>query len=143
MEKLILVSCMLINEKKEILLLFKTKGGYYETPGGKVRLETCKDPENPTIEEMKSTTLREAKEEIGEDVKVGELEIFSQMEFTIPDGREAKLTKFLAKSFSGTPKLMEPEIFDHLKWIPIKNFENYSVSPDLKELTEKMKKELL
>ncbi len=140
MEKLILVSCILINEKKEILLLFKTKGGYYETPGGKVKLETCEDPNNPTVEEMKSTTLRETKEEIGEDIKVGELEIFSEMEFIIPDGREAKLTKFLAQSFSGEPKLVEPEIFDHFKWIPIKDLEKYSLSPDLKELTSKLKK---
>ena len=129
---------MLINEKKEILLLFKTKGGYYETPGGKVE-----GTKNPTIEEMKNAALRETKEEIGEDIKVGDLEIFSQMEFTIPDGREAKLTKFLATSFLGKPKLMEPEIFDHLKWIPIKNIEEYLISPDLKKLTQKMKKLIL
>ncbi len=133
MEKLILVSCMLINEKKEILLLFKKKGGYYETPGGKVK------GSNSTLEDLKRATLRETEEEVGTDIEVGELEIFSEMEFPIPDGRQAKLTKFLAKSFSGEPELMEPEIFDHFKWIPIKDIENYPISPDLKELTPKLK----
>jgi ADP-ribose pyrophosphatase YjhB (NUDIX family) len=133
MERLILVSCMLINDKKEILLLFKKKGGYYETPGGKVR------ELNPTLEDLKNAALRETGEEVGKSIKVGELKIFSEMEFTIPDGRQAKLTKFLAKSFTGEPKLMEPEIFDHFKWIPIRDLEKYTLSPDLKELTPKLK----
>jgi 8-oxo-dGTP pyrophosphatase MutT (NUDIX family) len=132
-KKLILVSCMLINEKKEILLLFKRKGGYYETPGGKVEVK------NPTLEDLKEATLRETKEEVGGGIKVGELEIFFETEFTIPDGREAKLTKFLATSYSGSPKLIEPEIFDHFKWIPIENLEQYTLSPDLVELTPKLK----
>ena len=133
MEKLILVSCMLINDEKEILLLFKKKGGYYETPGGKV------EELSPTLEDLKKATLRETEEEVGEGIKVGELEIFSEMEFTIPDGRQAKLTKFLAKSFSGEPKLMEPDIFDHFKWIPIEDLEKYTLSSDLVELTPKLK----
>jgi len=36
MNKLILVSCIVVNSEKEILLLYKKKHNFYETPGGKV-----------------------------------------------------------------------------------------------------------
>jgi ADP-ribose pyrophosphatase YjhB (NUDIX family) len=131
---IILVSCMIINDKKEILLLFKKKHGFYETPGGKVH----------DNEDLETAALRELKEELGGEIKISPLKIFvDKHKFTIPDGRRAELTKFVGSYLSGKPVLMEPDIFDHFKWIPIKNIEQFEISPDLVELTSKLKKEFL
>lgn len=132
-DRLVLVSCMVINSNKEILLLYKKKHGFYETPGGKV--------ENESLE---NAALRELHEELGDNIKTGPLKIFiDKHNFTIPDGRKAEVTKFTCNYISGEIKLMEPEVFDHFKWIPIKDLEKYKISPDLQQLTERMKKELL
>ena len=55
----ILSGCLIINEKNEILLLYRNDHKHYETPGGKVEPDECKKPEKPTIEELAKTPERE------------------------------------------------------------------------------------
>jgi 8-oxo-dGTP pyrophosphatase MutT (NUDIX family) len=141
MEQLILSGCLVINDKKEILLLFKKNHQHYETPGGKV--ENCKDSKNPTLKELKEEARRETFEELGEDIKISELEYFGNISFTIPDGRLAIANKFTTTILEGTPKNNEPENFDHIKWIPLSEIEKYPISPDLKKLILKLKEILL
>ena len=137
MEILILSGCLVINNKKEILMLFKKNHKHYETPGGKV--ENCKDPLKPTIEELKREAQRETYEELGNDIKISEPKYFGNISFTILDGRIAIAHKFTTTILEGTPKNNEPEVFDHIKWIPIKELEQHPISPDFIDLMPKIK----
>lgn len=143
MNKIVLSGGLIINEEKELLLLYRDKHEHYETPGGKVELEKCQDPENPSIEELKRDAKREILEELGQEIILSELKYFGKVEFTIPDGRKATANKFTTRIISGKPRLNEPELFSKLDYLPIKNLENYPISPDLKLLLPKIKEKLL
>ena len=137
--KLILAGCLILNKKKEILLLFKKKHKCFETPGGK--LDAKKDKGKTKIEKLRNTARREALEELGK-ISLSELEYFGSVDFIIPDGRKARVYKFSTSIMKGKPKLMEPKEFSCMKWIPIKRLEQYPISPDLKKLSKKIKKKL-
>lgn len=137
--KIILSGCLVINDKKEILLLYQTRHGFYETPGGKVRLKECNNPDDPNIEDLAKTVRREMLEELGGDIEAEELKYFDKVAFTIPDGRLAVANKFLTRIISGTPRIGEPELFSKLDYLPIERLEEYPISPDLQLLLTKLK----
>lgn len=137
--KIILSACLVINEKKEILLLFRKDHKHYETPGGKVHLEECSNPRNPTIDDLAKTAERELYEELGDDIKVDKLKYLGKVEFTTPDGRLAIANKFLTRILYGKPRINEPEQFSKLDYLPIEKLEKYSISPDLKLFLPKLK----
>jgi len=134
----ILSGCLVLNNKKEILLLYKDKWKHYETPGGKVDIDECSNPENPTIEDLRKTAERELFEEV-QGIIVQELEYFGNIKFKIPNGREAVAHKFLARYLSGEPKVNEPETFSKVEWISIKELTKYNLSPDLMSMSDKLK----
>lgn len=136
---IILSGCLVINEKKEILLLFRKKHQHYETPGGKINPEEAKDIANPTEDELKKAAERELHEELGNDLQIAQLKFFAKAEFTIPDGRKATANKFLTKIIKGTPRITEPDLFERIEYLPIDSLENYPISPDLKILLPKLK----
>ena len=136
--KVVLVSNLVINDNNEVLLLFRKDHKHFETPGGKPKPEECKNPENPSIDELKKAAERELHEELGENVKVQGMELFESVNFTIPDGRKAVTHKFVTK-ISGRPVLNEPEQFSRIEWLPIERLEEFPVSPDLKILAPKLK----
>ncbi len=138
MQRIILSGCLIINERKELLLLFRDKHNHYETPGGKVEDKDCQG--NCELDDLENTALRELKEEIG-DVKVEFIEYFGKVEFEIPDGRLAIANKFIVK-ISGTPKIMEKH-FSKLDWLPILKLQDYPLSPDLKLFRQRIQIELL
>jgi ADP-ribose pyrophosphatase YjhB (NUDIX family) len=141
--RLILSGCLVINEKKELLLLFRDKHNHYETPGGKVEHFEYSDPANfasPSVEDLKKTAERELTEELGNDFKYEPLKYFGAVEFTIPDGRLAIANKFITKVLSGTPKIAEPTLFSKLDYLAIKELDKYPISPDLILLFERLKK---
>ena len=140
--KIILSGCLIVNEKSEILLLYRKDHKHYETPGGKIISEECSNPENPSIEDLAKTAERELYEELGDNIKVEELKYFGKVEFKIPVGRIAIANKFLTSIESGKPRINEPKIFSKLEYLPIKNLEHYPISPDLKLLLPKLKKYL-
>lgn len=140
--RIILSGCLIINEKKEVLLLYRTDHGFYETPGGKVRLKECKKPDNPNIDDLAKTAERELYEELGGGIKVEKLKYFDKVAFTIPDGRLAIAHKFLTRLISGTPKINEPERFSQLDYLPIERLEEYPLSPDLSLLLPKLKRHI-
>lgn len=137
--RIILSGCLIINEKKEVLLLYRTDHRFYETPGGKVRLNECKNPDAPSIDDLARAAERELYEELGDNIKIGKLKYFDKVAFTIPDGRPAIANKFLTKIISGIPKINEPERFSQLDYLPIDRLEEYSLSPDLSLLLPKLK----
>jgi len=127
-KKLVLVSCLVVNDKKEILLLYRKDHKHWETPGGK--------PEKD--ENLEDAANRELHEELG-NVKTSHLKLFTKVEFTVPDGRKAIAHKFITKIISGTPRIQEPEIFEKCQYLPINNLEDSPISPDLKIILPKLK----
>jgi len=139
--RIILSGNIIINATKEIYLLWRTKHSHYETPGGKIKPEECKNFSNPTIEELKNAAKRELIEEV-ENIEIISMEYFDKIKFTIPDGRKAIAYKFITKII-GTPTPAE-DIFDKekSKWIKIEDVEGNLLSPDLKIIFPKFKEYL-
>lgn len=142
-DRIILSGCLILNEKQEILLLYRSDHNHYETPGGKVRLRECENQANPSEEDLKKTAKRELYEELGRDIEIKELEYFGKVEFEIPGGKLAVANKFITKILSGIPKLNEPEIFSKFDYLPIESLEKHSISPDLKLILPKLKKKFI
>lgn len=136
--KLILSGCLVIKDKK-VLLLYKKNHEHYETPGGKVNLDECSNREDPSEEDLRKAAERELYEELGSDIKVKDLEYFGHADFVIPDGRLAIAHKFVTEIISGEPKLMEPDTFSKFDYLDISKLEEYPISPDLKLLLDKIK----
>lgn len=111
-----LSGCAII-ENKKLLLLWKKKHAHFEFPGGKVE-------SNETIE---AAAMREVREELGVEVDMGEY--IGCKEFTI-DGKRYRSHKFIACIKSGVPKIMEPDKFDRIEWIPIADYEKYALAPN-------------
>ena len=140
---LILSGCLIVNDKKELLLLYRKDHKHYETPGGKVKAEECSNPNEPTLNDLARAAERELYEELGANIKIQKLSYFGNIKFTIPDGRLAIANKFVTKILSGTPKINEPELFERFDYLPISQLENYNLSPDLKLLLPQLKVNLL
>ncbi len=120
-----LSGCTIINEKEELLLLWKKKQQHYELPGGKV-------DEGETLEE---TAKRECKEELGVEVIIEKY--LGYENFTI-NGKELQSHKYLARIKEGQePRINEPEKFEKLLWLPIKNYKQYALAPNVKTFCEK------
>jgi len=122
-EKIQLSGCAII-DKDKLLVLWKIKHLHYEFPGGKVKL-------GETFEE---TAIREAREEIGCEVKI--IKYLGYKEFTI-DGNDFRSHKYLARLKDGQkPKVMEPDKFKEIFWLPMKDYKKYSVAKNLAEFCE-------
>ncbi len=131
---------MIVNDQKEILLLYRKDHKHYETPGGKVDKTECNNPQNPSLGELARTAEREVYEELGNDIKIEKLRYFGSVEFTVPDGRTAIANKFITRIVSGTPRINEPQTFSKLDYLPIQTLEVYPISPDLKLFLLKLNK---
>jgi 8-oxo-dGTP pyrophosphatase MutT (NUDIX family) len=134
MPLLLLSGNLIINDKKEIYLLYRNDHLFYETPGGKVKPEECQDYSNPTIEELEMVARRELQEEVAGIESIIALSYFKSVEFHTPDGREALAHKFIIR----VKGLLHPKEkgFDKEKsrWIPVRELYKYPLSPDLKLL---------
>ncbi len=135
--KIILCSSLIVNNDK-ILLLFRNDHKFYETPGGKLDSEDCKDLENIGLDDYKTAAIRELIEELGDKFLFEEPELFCQTEFQIPDGRTAIVYKFLTKIIAGKPEVKEPKLFDRMEWIEIAKLKEYDLSPDLNILADEI-----
>lgn len=136
---LVLAGCLIVNQRNEVLLLYRKEHAHYETPGGKVKLEECIDFTNPTLDELALAAERELYEELGNDIRVEKLVFFAKVDFDIPDGRHGIANKFLTRIISGEPRVNEPRIFSRFDYLPIGSLEKYQLSPDLKPLVQKLK----
>ncbi len=78
--------------------------------------------------------IRETKEEIGCDVKL--IKYLGYKDFRI-EGKNFRSRMFLARLESGQmPKIKEPERFRDIFWLPIKNYREYSVAPNVRQFCE-------
>ena len=140
--KLILSGCLIINPNKELLLLCSRKWNHYETPGGKVSLRDCSDPNNIPIDDLARTATRELCEELGGDIVIDELKYFGKTEFRLPNSKSAIAHKFTTSILYGIPIVNEPEKFSCIDWLPINHLDKYHISPDLVNLLPKLKNDL-
>ncbi|MFH1636957.1 MAG: NUDIX hydrolase [Candidatus Woesearchaeota archaeon] len=137
--RLVMSGCLVLNDRNEVLLLYRKKHNHYETPGGKVHPKDCSNPLESSKEELAKTAEREFYEEIG-GVKIGELKYFGNTDFTIPDGRLGVAHKFVTRLIEGEPRIKEPELFEWFDWLQLEKLEKFQLSPDLKILLPKLKK---
>ena len=120
-----LSGCAIVNDKEEILVLWKKRHGHYEFPGGKVL-------SGETLEEA---AVRECREELGVDVSI--LGYVGFEEFKV-DGQTFQSHKYRGKIPNNQkPKVMEPEKFSEVFWLPIKKYQSYSCAPNLKRFCQK------
>lgn len=119
--EVILSGCAIIRNNS-ILLLKKFKNSYYELPGGKVDY-------NESIEDA---AIRECFEEIGCKVflknKFGEYEFFHKE-------KNVHSNIFIAQT-ADEPKIIEKEIFENMIWMPLNEYEKYTLAPNVKMFIE-------
>lgn len=137
-KRVILASCIILNEKNEILLL-KRHEGYYETPGGKVRPNDCINPKKTVRTDFLRAALRELHEELGENIKIKNPKFFARIAFKTLAGKNAVVYKFIMQYKSGRLRLCEPKTFEKFKWIKISELERYQMSPDMVKLIPKIR----
>lgn len=56
--RIILSGCLILNDKEEILLLYRKDHKFYETPGGRVGLNECSNLEDPNLIDLKLFVLK-------------------------------------------------------------------------------------
>lgn len=124
--KIKISGCAIINDKKELLLLFHKKHKHYQFPGGKVE----------PGEDIMQTAIRECKEEIGVDVEIIKQLYVQELHHA---GKDLISYKFLAHIKDGKePVIQEDEIFENLFWMPIDSYMNYPCAPNVIELCQKI-----
>ena len=120
--------CVIIKDNK-ILLLYKRNKSYYELPGGKV-----KPGETP-----EQAAVREANEEIGCDVIIKK----DLGMFRFENDGVIISHAFLAEIIKGRPAIKEPEVFDHLRWIPVDNPQQFPLAPNIAHFLSMLSSEVL
>jgi mutator protein MutT len=111
-----LSGCAIIRDNK-LLLLKKFKNQYYEFPGGKL-------DEKETIEEA---AIREAKEEIGCNVKIAKK--FNHFDF-LHKRKNVRSNIFIAETID-TPTIVEKEIFENMIWMPLDRYTDYELASNV------------
>jgi len=126
MKKISLAGCIILKDN-EILLLNRKKTGWYELPGGKID-----DSESP-----EKTAIRELKEELNCDVEI--VSKFGEKEFE-ENGFVMNYHWFNANIKDGqTPRVGEPQTFDHFKYIKLSELSNIKLSPNMQNLVKELK----
>jgi 8-oxo-dGTP diphosphatase len=125
---------LILNEKNETLLLkrgkkSKNEVGYWNKPGGAV------DYGETLIDAMK----REVKEEIGVDVKIFGYLLHSD-HIIKKDKQHWVGFNLLGKIKTGTPKIMEPDKHDDMKWFHLRTLPK-NLSQPTREAIENYLKE--
>lgn len=120
-----LSGCVIVNDKDEVLLLWKNNRQHFELPGGKVEVD----------EDIKTTAIRECKEEIGVDVIIKKYLGYEDLDI---DGTFFQSHKFTAVIKQGQePIVNEPEAFEKLFWMPLKKYTEYICAPNVKSFCQK------
>ncbi|MFH1073431.1 MAG: NUDIX hydrolase [Nanoarchaeota archaeon] len=124
MASLIQLSGCAIIEDKKLLLLYKKTRNFYELPGGKVERG----------ESLEETAVREAKEEIGCDVKLTSYWGFRNFEMS---EKHLRSHIYLARIVDGQmPRVVEKSIFAGLFWLPLNEYPAYALAPNVRMFCE-------
>lgn len=110
-------SYLVLIKNKKVFLLRRFNTGYSD---GKYTLCAGHVERGETF---KKTMIREAKEEIGIELKIKNLEVVHTMQRCVllnpPELRERLDVFILAKKWKGEPKNMEPHKCDDARWFPL------------------------
>lgn len=104
------IGIIIVNQNKEILIGKRTgsHAPFYSIPGGHVELG----------ETFEASAIREAKEETDLDIIDPQvIGITNNLETYRREGLHYVSIVLLAKSYSGTPKIMEPDKCEDLRWV--------------------------
>lgn len=116
-----LAGCIIKDKQGRVLLLHRNNDRHvqWEIPGGKI----------DAGEEAQDTAIREVKEELGVEVKIHKK--LGQKKFVQGDAT-MHYTWYSASILKSTPKVMEPETFDDLRYFSKQEMrQNYeSLSPN-------------
>lgn len=128
MQRMILSGNIILNDKKEIYMLFRD--GFLETPGGKLEESECEDFSNPSIPELMNASKRELFEEVKGIKKIISEEYLDCYEFVTPKGVKAIAHKTIR--FVKGNLIPNEDIFDKEKsrFYSIKELEKLKVTPD-------------
>lgn len=116
------IGAIIINGEGKMLLAkrgqkAKNERGKWEFPGGSVEFGDT----------MESTIKREMKEELDVEIEVGKH--LSPIDHIIPKENQHWVTStFIAKIVKGTPKIMEPEKCDEIRWFTLDEIEKLPLS---------------
>lgn len=116
--------------KKDLILIARrgrneNLAGKWEFPGGKIE----------DGETAQQCLIREIKEELNIDVKVGNF--FEESIYVYTDG-EIKLLTYFAEIINGNIKL---SVHDEVKWVSIKEIDKFDFAPADVKLVEKLREE--
>ena len=104
------IGVIIVNENKKILIGKRTgsHAPFYSIPGGHVELG----------ETFEASAIREAKEETNLDIIDPQvIGITNNLETYRREGLHYVSIVLLAKSYTGTPKIMEPDKCEDLRWV--------------------------
>lgn len=120
-----LAGCVIINKNEELLVLWKKKHEHYEFPGGKVE-------EGEIIEQA---ATRECKEELGVDVTI--VRYLEYENFTIQNKQYQSHLHLGEIQNNQTPKVHEPDKFEKIFWLPMREYKNYVCAPNVRAFCQK------
>lgn len=117
MSSLKLAGCVIKDEQGKILLIHRNTSNrqQWEIPGGKVE----------EAEDSMHAAARELQEELGVEVKIDKL--LGEKEFT-EAARVMRYSWYQSKIISGNPKIMEPGIFDDMRYFHISEMSKIKLS---------------
>lgn len=101
--------------------MHRIKTGWYELPGGKIGKN----------EKSAETAVREAKEELCCDVEI--IKQVGKQDFE-ENGYVMIYIWYLATIIKGNPVVGEPEKYNRVVYLPIKKLQEYTLSPNMKNL---------
>jgi ADP-ribose pyrophosphatase YjhB (NUDIX family) len=90
-------------------------------------------------ESARTALLREAKEEVGLDLEVGDLRLVHAIHRVAQEGDHERIDLFFeTKKWQGTPKNMEPEKCDDVRWFDMNKLPE-DITPEVKQVLERFK----
>ncbi len=126
MMQVFLAGCVFIRNN-QILLLKRTKTGWFELPGGKIE----------PSESAKEAALREVKEELGVNAQI--IQKLGCSSF-VQDNRNMSYTWFEARfSVDELPVIKEPQTFEELTYLPLNELTSYHLSPNMLNFAHELK----
>jgi len=124
----------LINDNEEVLLLKRSKNsknekGYWNKVGGEVEFG----------EKLEDALRRETKEEL--NIEIDDIEFLSVTDHILSEEKQHWVGfNYMAKIMSGTPKIMEPDKCDEMKWFRFDRMPDKLAMPTKESLPLMIKK---
>ncbi len=121
------IAANLVTRNGTILMLYRSDKNYWELPAGKIEKG----------ENAREAAKREAREEIGVEVKIIEEWQPFQISFD-HEGRNFSTRGFMSEIAEGKPEIQEKQ-FSKLDWFGTSEIEELDLAPNLEMIEEELK----